>query len=103
MLIIYLKYIAKNVEIKTANVSVSLKGLKYTNFLITKKSVEKKQLKSINGLIKKFANRYKFFNNDINILLLRKEVYPCEYVDSWERFNETTLPNKKACYSKLYL
>ena len=24
-------------------------------------------------------------------------------MDSWERFNETTLPNKKACYSKLYL
>ena len=24
-------------------------------------------------------------------------------MDSWERFNKTTLPNKKACYSKLYL
>ena len=24
-------------------------------------------------------------------------------MDSWERFNETTLPNKKALYSKLYL
>ena len=24
-------------------------------------------------------------------------------MDSWERFNETRLPNKKACYSKLYL
>ena len=24
-------------------------------------------------------------------------------MDSWERFNETTLPNKKAFYSKLYL
>ena len=31
------------------------------------------------------------------------EIYPQEYVDSWERFNETTLPNKKAFYSKLYL
>ena len=24
-------------------------------------------------------------------------------MDSWEKFNETTLPNKKAFYSKLYL
>ena len=24
-------------------------------------------------------------------------------MDSWERFNESTLPNKKAFYSKLYL
>ena len=24
-------------------------------------------------------------------------------MDSWERFNETTLPNKKTFYSKLYL
>ena len=24
-------------------------------------------------------------------------------MDSWERFNETALPNKKAFYSKLYL
>ena len=41
LLIIYLKVIAKNVEIKSANLSVSLKGLKITNFLITIKSVTK--------------------------------------------------------------
>ena len=36
-------------------------------------------------------------------MLLRKENYPYEYMDSWERFNETTLPNIKAFYIKLYL
>ena len=36
-------------------------------------------------------------------MLLRKGVYPYEYRDSCERFNETTLPNKKSFYSKLYL
>ena len=94
MLIIYLKFIAKNVEIKSVNLSVSLKGLKITNFLITAKGCRKKQLKPINGLIQKFPNTYKVSNNDINkfILLLRKGVYPCEYMDSWERF--TTLPLK---------
>ena len=36
-------------------------------------------------------------------MLLRKEAYPYEYMDSLERFNETILPNKKVFYSKLYL
>ena len=37
------------------------------------------------------------------VLLLRKGVYPYEYMDSWERFNETSLPDKKAFYSELNL
>ena len=54
-------------------------------------------------LIKKFKNTYSFCNNDLNkfILLLRKGVYPYEYMDSWERFNETSLPSKKDFYSNL--
>ena len=47
-------------------------------------------------LIKRYANTYRFYNEDINkfILLLRKGVYPCKFMDSWERFNETSLPDK---------
>ena len=47
-------------------------------------------------LKKKFKNTFKLSNNDINkfILLLRKDVYPYENMDDWERFNETTLPEK---------
>ena len=54
-------------------------------------------------LIKNFENTYSFCNNDLNkfILLLRKGVYPYEYMDSWERFNETSLPSKKQFYSNL--
>ena len=54
-------------------------------------------------LIKKFKNRYSFCNNDLNkfILLLRKGVYPYEYMDSWEKFNETSLPIKEDFYSHL--
>ena len=65
----------------------------------------KKLLKPINQLIKKFPNVYQFCNGDTNkfVLLLRKGVYPYEYMDSQERFNETSLPDKKAFYSKLYL
>ena len=36
-------------------------------------------------------------------MLLRKGVYPYEYRDSWERFDETTLPDKKSFYNELYL
>ena len=40
-------------------------------------------------------------NNLINILLLIKGVYPYEYMDNWEKFNETSLPNKESFYSNL--
>ena len=61
--------------------------------------------KTIKDLIKNFSNTYKFCNNDINkfVLLLRKGVYPYEYMDSWEIFNETSLPSKKDFYSELIL
>ena len=56
-----------------------------------------------NELIKRFANTYEFGNEDINkfILLLRKGVYPYEYMDSWKRFDKTSLPDKEAFYSSL--
>ena len=65
-----------------------------------------------NDLTKKFKNTYSFCNNDttesssserINkfVLLLRKGVYPYEYMDSWQRFNEKLLPSKKDFYSNL--
>ena len=52
---------------------------------------------------KRFKSTLKFSNNDINkfVLLLRKGVYPYEYMDHWEKFNETTLPEKEEFYSNL--
>ena len=54
-------------------------------------------------LINRFSSTYKFCNGDINkfILLLRKGVYPYGYMDSWERFDEISLPDKEAFSSSL--
>ena len=54
-------------------------------------------------LKKKFRNTFNFSNNDINkfVLLLRTGVYPHEFMDEWEKFNETALPEKEEFYSNL--
>ena len=34
-------------------------------------------------------------------MLLRKGVYPYEYMDGWDKFNETSIPSKESFYSNL--
>ena len=55
------------------------------------------------ALIEKFYNTYQLCNNDLNkfALLLRKGVYPYEYMDSRKRFKEESLPDKEYFYSEL--
>ena len=67
------------------------------------KECSNESYKSINGLIEKFPNVYQFCDGDINkfVLLLRKGVFPYEYMNSWERFAETSFPDKKYFYSEL--
>ena len=78
-------------------------GLKNNKLHYKCKEYEKGQLKPINRFIKKFPSIYQFYNEDINnLLLLRKSFYPYEYKDSWIRFVETSLSDKKKpFYSKL--
>ena len=58
--------------------------------------------KDYKGLIKRFANKYEFCNGDNNkfILLLRIAVHSYECIDNWERFNGTSLTDKKAFCSE---
>ena len=80
-------------------------GVKNNKLNYECKEFKKWWLKPVNGLIKKFSNTHQFCNGNINkfVLLLRKSVYPYEYLGSWERFDETSLPDKKDFYSELYL
>ena len=54
-------------------------------------------------LIKRFHNTYQLSDNDINKfkLLLRKGVYPHEYMDSWRKFRNESLPDKEYFYREL--
>ena len=54
-------------------------------------------------LIKRFTNTYSFCRKDLNkfIFLLRKGVYRYDYMDTWERFDEKSSPDKESFYSTL--
>ena len=80
-------------------------GLKNNRLNYRCKECNETSTKSINELIEKFSRMYKFRNGDLNkfVLLLRKSVYPYEYIDSWEKFYETSLPPKEDFYSELTL
>ena len=56
-------------------------------------------------LINNFLRVYDFWKGELNnfALLLRKGVYLYEDMNSWEKFDETSLPPKKVFYSKLNL
>ena len=66
---------------------------------------KKERKESINELKEKFPSIYQFRNGDLNkfVLLLRKDVYSYEYMDSWEKFDENTLPPKEPLYSNFNL
>ena len=69
------------------------------------KECKKSYTKVTNESIKNFPTLYKFCNGDLNkfFLLLRKDIYPYKYIDSWERFDENTISPKEAFYSELDL
>ena len=78
-------------------------GLKNNKVNYECKECKKGWLEPVSGLIKMFPNVRQFCNGDINkfVFLLRKSVYPYEYMDLWERFDETSLPNEKSFLQRI--
>ena len=85
--------IKKKIENKDMGITYKIKSIDSFRFMATSlsKLVDKKNYeKEINKeLIERFASTYKFCNNDLNkfVMLLRKGVYPYEYMDGWDKFN----------------
>ena len=56
---------------------------------------------SSNLKIDQFVTLKKYYSGSQLSLLLRKGVYPYDYVDCMRKLDEARLPPKEACYSKL--
>ena len=80
-------------------------GLKKNRLIYRCKECKEEWKRPINELTETFSGIYQFCNGNLNkfVLLLRKGVYPYEYMDSWGKFDENTLPPKEAFYSNLNL
>ena len=69
------------------------------------KSCNSKNKQSLHSLIKRFSNTYKltYNNTDKFLLFLRKGVYPYEYMNDRNKFNENKLLSVNSFYFKLKL
>ena len=67
------------------------------------KSCTKRSKQSIDLLKSKFPNTYHLTKGNIKkfLLLLKKGIYAFEYINEWNKFNETELPTIDQFYSKL--
>ena len=91
---------------KCSDCGLDLKYVMYKDDILSFRSFKCKKNYEIDfdeELINKFSSVYDFFKDDINkfVLLLRKGLYHYEYMDSWNKFNETSLPDKNDSYSRL--
>ena len=102
---VYDKECKKFMERKKIRLSCEFVGFKNGRLNYKCKECKKSYTKVANESIKNFPTLYKFCNGDLNkfFLLLRKGIYPYEYIDSWERLDENTIPPKEAFYSKINL
>ena len=85
-----------NKEGKVLNVKRELRFIDSLRFMAS--SLDKL---SINLKIDQFVNLKKFYCGNQLSLLLRKGVYPYDYVDCMEKLDETSIPPKDVFYSKL--
>ena len=58
-----------------------------------------KTIKDLRNVFKNTSDEFK--DDDEFNLMIQKGIYPYDYIDNYERLNETKLPKKKKFYSKL--
>ena len=85
-----------NKDGKEVNVERELRFIDSLRFMAASQDKLSNNLK-----IDKFVNFKKYNSSNQLSLLLRKGVYPYDYVDCMKKLDETSLPAKEACYSKL--
>ena len=103
------KYISFNVKI-----NVKLAGVKYKDGTQVHKNIQLRFIDSCRfmaSILDKLASNLdddqckhlkEFYKEEeVFRLLRRKGIYPYEYMDSWKKFEETSLPQKNAFYSRL--
>ena len=102
---VYGKECKKCMERKKSRLNCEFIGFKNGRLNYKYKECKKLYTKSTNKSIENFPALYKFCYDDHNkfFLLLRKGIYPYEYIDRWERFDENTIPPQEAFYSELNL
>ena len=93
----YDKECKRCMERKKISLNCEFVGFKNGRLIYKCKECKKSQTKLANESIKTFPTLYKFCNDDLSkfFLLLRKGIYPYEYIFSWERFDENTIHLKK--------
>ena len=89
------KYINKNGEERSKEIELRF----IDNFKFMSSSLDSLVNNLACGNNKFFG--FKDYNESQYKLLIRKGIYPYEYMDNWDKFKETTLPPKEAFYSKL--
>ena len=102
---IYDKECKKCMERKKIRLNCEFIGFKNGRLNYKCKECKKSYTKLTNESIKNFPTLQKFCNGDLDkfFLVLRKGIYPYEYMDSWERFDENTILPKEAFHSELNL
>ena len=92
-----IKCISNNME---KYISFSLRQLRFIDSVQFLNASLESLVKSNKSESFRITNKYEP-NNEKQKLLLRKGVYPYEYMDNWERFQETELPPIDKFYSSL--
>ena len=92
-----IKNVKKYMERKKIRLNCEFIGFKNGRLNYKCKECKKSYTKLTNESIKNFPTLYKFCNGDLSkfFLLLRKGIYPYEYIYSWGRFDEIQYHLKK--------